>query len=120
MFVSNGISREDQEYLALGGYGFLLGDGCLNYGRENIVETYYTQHAWRGFYPGRRIPIYRSSRTQPRSRPGSRANAKIAFGVLSGWDFLYPARMSNTLMVCRLSAGALRGSRPIHHTFIRN
>jgi hypothetical protein len=51
VFVSNGISRDHQEYLALGGYGFLLGDGRLNYGRENIVETYYTAHLWRGFYP---------------------------------------------------------------------
>jgi high affinity Mn2+ porin len=50
-FVSNGISRVHQEYLALGGDGFLLGDGRLNYGRENIVETYYTLHAWRGIYP---------------------------------------------------------------------
>jgi len=50
-FVSNGISRDHQEYLALGGYGFLLGDGRLNYGRENIVEAYYTLHAWRGIYP---------------------------------------------------------------------
>jgi high affinity Mn2+ porin len=51
VFVSNGISRDHQEYLALGGYGFLLGDGRLNYGRENIVESYYTLHAWRGVYP---------------------------------------------------------------------
>jgi high affinity Mn2+ porin len=51
VFVSNGISRDHQEYLALGGLGFLLGDGRLNYGRENIVETYYTLHAWRGIYP---------------------------------------------------------------------
>lgn len=50
-FVSNGISRVHQEYLALGGEGFLLGDGRLNYGRENIVEAYYTLHAWRGIYP---------------------------------------------------------------------
>ena len=50
-FVSNGISRDHQEYLALGGLGFLLGDGRLNYGREKIVETYYTLHAWRGVYP---------------------------------------------------------------------
>jgi high affinity Mn2+ porin len=50
-FVSNGISRHHQQYLALGGLGFLLGDGRLNYGRENIVETYYTLHAWRGAYP---------------------------------------------------------------------
>ena len=50
-FVSNGIARDHQQYLALGGLGFLLGDGRLNYGRENIVETYYTLHVWRGAYP---------------------------------------------------------------------
>ena len=50
-FVSNGISGDHQEYLALGGIGFLLGDGHLNYGRENIEELYYTAHFWRGIYP---------------------------------------------------------------------
>jgi hypothetical protein len=50
-FVSNGISGDHQEYLALGGSGFLLGDGRLNFGRENIIETYYTLHVWRGIYP---------------------------------------------------------------------
>ena len=50
-FVSNGISRDHQQYLGLGGYGFLLGDGRLNYGRETIEEAYYTLHFWRGFYP---------------------------------------------------------------------
>jgi len=49
-FVSNGISRNHQQYLALGGSGFLLGDGRLNYGRENIAETYYTLHVWRGIF----------------------------------------------------------------------
>ncbi len=49
-FISNGISRDHQEYLRLGGLGFLLGDGNLNYGRENIVETYYTLHVWRGLF----------------------------------------------------------------------
>jgi hypothetical protein len=51
VFVSNGISRDHQEYLKLGGMGFLLGDGRLTYGRENIVESYYTLHVWRGIYP---------------------------------------------------------------------
>jgi high affinity Mn2+ porin len=51
VLVSNGISRDHQQYLALGGYGFLLGDGRLNYGRETIEEAYYTLHLWRGFYP---------------------------------------------------------------------
>ncbi|HLJ23473.1 MAG TPA: carbohydrate porin [Candidatus Acidoferrales bacterium] len=49
-FISNGISRDHQQYLALGGVGFLLGDGQLNYGRENIVEGYYTAHVWRGIF----------------------------------------------------------------------
>ena len=48
VFVSNGISADHQHYLALGGLGFLLGDGALNYGRENIVESYYNAHVWRG------------------------------------------------------------------------
>jgi len=49
-FVSNAISKDHQNYLALGGLGFLLGDGALHYGRENIIETYYTLHLWRGIY----------------------------------------------------------------------
>ena len=49
-FVSNGISRDHQEYLALGGIGFLLGDGKLSYAREDILETYYTAHVWRGIF----------------------------------------------------------------------
>jgi hypothetical protein len=49
-FISNGISRWHQLYLALGGNGFLLGDGRLTYGREDIVETYYNAHLWRGVY----------------------------------------------------------------------
>jgi len=57
-FVTNGIAKDHQEYLRLGGLGFLLGDGTpnsgrtdfLNYGRENIVESYYTAHLWRGLF----------------------------------------------------------------------
>ena len=49
-FVTNGISKDHQVYLADGGLGFLLGDGHLNYGRENIVESFYTVHVWRGIY----------------------------------------------------------------------
>jgi high affinity Mn2+ porin len=49
-FVSNAIKKDHQNYLAAGGLGFLLGDGGLSYGRENIFEAYYTVHAWRGIY----------------------------------------------------------------------
>ena len=48
--VTNSICKDHQRYLADGGLGFLLGDGRLNYGRENIVETFYTAHVWRGIY----------------------------------------------------------------------
>jgi hypothetical protein len=48
--ASNGLSGPHKEYLRLGGLGFLLGDGTLRYGRENILETYYTAHMWRGLF----------------------------------------------------------------------
>jgi high affinity Mn2+ porin len=49
-FVSNGLSADHREYLRLGGLGFLLGDGRLDYGREQILESYYTAHLWRGVF----------------------------------------------------------------------
>jgi high affinity Mn2+ porin len=48
----NAISGDHRQYLALGGLGFLLGDGALNYGREKILESYYNLHAWRGLSIG--------------------------------------------------------------------
>jgi high affinity Mn2+ porin len=49
-FATNGIKHDHQEYLKLGGLGFILGDGNLSYGRENILEGYYNAHTWRGLY----------------------------------------------------------------------
>ncbi len=49
-FVANGIVAAHQEYLGLGGLGFLLGDGGLTYGPEKIFEGFYTAHLWRGFF----------------------------------------------------------------------
>jgi high affinity Mn2+ porin len=49
-FVTNGISGDHREYLRFGGLGFLLGDGTLTYGRENVFEGYYDAHFWRGIY----------------------------------------------------------------------
>ena len=46
--VANRISELHRTYLALGGLGFLLGDGRLRYGQEQIVESYYTLRLWRG------------------------------------------------------------------------
>jgi high affinity Mn2+ porin len=41
-FVSNGISSGHREFLSIGGYGFMIGDGQLpHYSREDIVELFY-------------------------------------------------------------------------------
>lgn len=47
-FIVNGISGDHARYLKLGGLGFLLGDGGLSYGLEQILETYYTVRLWGG------------------------------------------------------------------------
>jgi high affinity Mn2+ porin len=80
-FVSNAIKKDHQIYLANGGLGFLLGDGKLTYGRENIVETYYTIHVWRGIYVGPGLqhivnPGYNRDRG-PVLVPGFRAHAEF-------------------------------------------
>jgi high affinity Mn2+ porin len=48
--VTNYISGDHREYLALGGLGFILADGKLNYGPERIIEGYDTFHLWRGLF----------------------------------------------------------------------
>jgi len=40
-FIMNGLSRDHRDYLAAGGYGFMIGDGKLTYGYETIGEVYY-------------------------------------------------------------------------------
>lgn len=40
-FDTNALSRDHRDYLAAGGDGFVLGDGRLAYGREEIAEAYY-------------------------------------------------------------------------------
>jgi carbohydrate-selective porin OprB len=49
-FVSSGLSKAHYTYLGDGGLGFILGDGAINYGRENIEEAFYTAHVWRGLF----------------------------------------------------------------------
>lgn len=40
--VQNDLTAGHRDYLAAGGSGFLLGDGKLKYGSEQIMETYYS------------------------------------------------------------------------------
>ena len=45
-FVVNGLSADHKNYLAAGGYGFLIGDGKLNYSPEMVAELYYKINAF--------------------------------------------------------------------------
>ena len=40
--VSNYLSKPHSRYLSAGGYGFIIGDGKLNYSAESIAEAYYS------------------------------------------------------------------------------
>jgi high affinity Mn2+ porin len=48
--VVNGISDAHRDYLAAGGLGFILGDGRLNYGPEEILELFYSLALRKGIY----------------------------------------------------------------------
>lgn len=40
-YALDGLSTQHKDYLAAGGSGFMLGDGRLNYGPEQVLEAYY-------------------------------------------------------------------------------
>jgi high affinity Mn2+ porin len=40
-FIVNALSTDHRDYMAAGGFGFMIGDGRLNYGLEKIAEIYY-------------------------------------------------------------------------------
>lgn len=48
--VINGLSAGHKNYLTAGGYGFLIGDGKLNYGNENTIEAYYSLNVLKGLF----------------------------------------------------------------------
>lgn len=39
--VLNGLSKPHRDYISSGGYGFIIGDGRLNYAPEFITELFY-------------------------------------------------------------------------------
>ncbi|MBS1639644.1 MAG: carbohydrate porin [Bacteroidetes bacterium] len=41
-YVRNDLSEPHKQYLKGGGYGFIIGDGKLNYASEQIIEAYYS------------------------------------------------------------------------------
>jgi high affinity Mn2+ porin len=40
--LANGLSADHRAYLKAGGYGFIIGDGNLNYAPESIAEAFYS------------------------------------------------------------------------------
>jgi high affinity Mn2+ porin len=48
--VINGISSDHRAFLKAGGYGFIIGDGALNYGHETIAEAYYNIKLFSAFW----------------------------------------------------------------------
>ena len=48
--VLNGLSNVHREYLADGGYGFIIGDGALNYGHEFIIEANYSAQVTKNIF----------------------------------------------------------------------
>jgi high affinity Mn2+ porin len=47
-FIANGLSSDHRDYLGHGGYGFIIGDGALRYGSEQVLEFYYSVSLPRG------------------------------------------------------------------------
>jgi high affinity Mn2+ porin len=62
--VGNGLSKDHRNYLAAGGYGFVLGDGALNYAPEGVAEVYYS---WK---PSAKAPLFLSGDYQFVVNPG--------------------------------------------------
>jgi high affinity Mn2+ porin len=86
--VWNSISGDHRRYLELGGSGLLLGDGRLNYGREQILEAYYNWSLGLGISVGfdlQRIvnPGYNRDRG-PILVPSLRVHIDIDRNTLSG------------------------------------
>ena len=49
-YVRNDLSDSHKQYLQNGGYGFIIGDGKLNYATEKIVEIYYSYNVWKKIF----------------------------------------------------------------------
>jgi len=45
----NGVNADHRDYLAASGLGFMLGDGALTYGAENVADVFYRFAPWKFF-----------------------------------------------------------------------
>ncbi|MBI3782422.1 MAG: carbohydrate porin [Deltaproteobacteria bacterium] len=88
--VVNAISDQHRRYLALGGQGFLLGDGALSYDTEQILEGYYTLHVWRGISVRSTCSTFETLATTATAAPSSCRD----FASIATFDTTLPARTS--------------------------
>jgi high affinity Mn2+ porin len=66
-FSANGLAQSHRAYLAAGGLDFLLGDGQLRYGPEEILDLYYNYQIAKGIqittdFQGVNNPAYNRDR----------------------------------------------------------
>ena len=80
--VANGISSPHRGYLAAGGYGFIIGDGALDYCLRRDRRSLLPSCADRSGCFYRRLPIHPSSRLQHRTRTGERIRRASSHRVL--------------------------------------
>ena len=78
----NGLSPDHIAYLKAGGMGFIIGDGKLNYGTENIFEIYYRANitsflAVSADYQYITNPGYNKDRSGPILVPGIRVHVEF-------------------------------------------
>lgn len=56
----DGLSAAHRQYLAAGGVGFILGDGALHYGQEQILEAYYAHQFAKGLQGSVDVQVIRN------------------------------------------------------------
>ena len=81
-FSLNGLSPSHRAYLAAGGVGGFIGDGQLNYAKEQNYEIYYTALIYRGVHltgDYQRIvnPAYNLDRHGPVNLLGARVHVEF-------------------------------------------
>ncbi|MEI6184530.1 MAG: carbohydrate porin [Bacteroidota bacterium] len=78
----NGLAPDHKAYLEAGGMGFIIGDGKLNYGTENILEAFYRTKITPYLYLSADFqfitnPAYNKDRSGPIYVPGIRAHVEL-------------------------------------------
>ena len=77
------LSAAHRDYLAVGGKGFILSDGRLDYGTERIFETYYRVPVSRSAHLGPDFSVHRPTPDTTETAPPPSLRRATARGVLT-------------------------------------